>query len=132
MTSTSHLQTPASFASLQCPSLPKHISRRYAAHYTAATAGVYHSSSQLARLLGGSQYIFAPNVRDSLSNHDDVPSDFPWWWWWRRRRRGVRRGTAEGAGAAEGDKEGFGRDEIEEHRMVGLTCAEDGAVQHAW
>lgn len=27
--------------------------------------------------LGGSQSIFAPNVRDSLSNYDDVPSDFP-------------------------------------------------------
>jgi hypothetical protein len=26
--------------------------------------------------LGGSQSIFAPNVRDSLSNYDDVPSDF--------------------------------------------------------
>jgi hypothetical protein len=38
---------------------------------------------------------------------------------------GVRRGTA-GAGAAEGDGEVFGRDEIEERRMlVGLICAED-------
>ena len=27
--------------------------------------------------LGGSQSIFAPNVRDSLSNYDTVPSDFP-------------------------------------------------------
>ena len=27
--------------------------------------------------LGGSQSIFAPNVRDSLSNYDNVPSDFP-------------------------------------------------------
>jgi hypothetical protein len=27
--------------------------------------------------LGCSQSIFAPNVRDSLSNYDDVPSDFP-------------------------------------------------------
>ena len=27
--------------------------------------------------LGGSHSIFAPNVRDSLSNYDDVPSDFP-------------------------------------------------------
>jgi hypothetical protein len=27
--------------------------------------------------LGGPQSIFAPNVRDSLSNYDNVPSDFP-------------------------------------------------------
>jgi hypothetical protein len=40
---------------------------------------------------------------------------------------GVRRGTAAGAGAAEGDGEVFGRDEIEERRMlVRLICADDG------
>ena len=36
-----------------------------------------HGEDLMEAYLGGSQPIFAPNVRDSLSNYDDVPSDFP-------------------------------------------------------